>query len=946
MTFPDALFQQIVLQQGMLSTDLVLQLQTKQRELAATGEARALIEIAVSMGFMAPAWGHVMAIAQNQGWTPPDGVVPPYPWDLYKPEVPIAPTPGAVAPPASDPSAAPLAAGGPASSAAAPALGGASPTATLPAATLEGPTSAPAPAAVTEGAVSAPSASVGSAQPAPPPLPGAEPRLADPPGPAAAPAPPPPLALPAPPPLPGLAQGAASPTAPPPLASASASLASSPSGTAPVAGPPQSAPLIADGPSAAGSPQGAPVAGPSQGTPTATGPPQGALAAAGAPVRQGTGRIMKKASGTGRLSSGATRRRTRTFATPSDLGGTKSSGNAGYLALAAGGAGALILAALGAAFLFHNPKEVAQATPSATPTGTASLTKREVDRWQELARAEIRRASEELRMGDAAGGRQRLQRCMALLKEKPNSKPARLTLFEALEKFPPVEDQIPRRAATPTPTPAQTSEFTNDGPPRRRPDTPETDPEETTPKLEPEEEDLPPSIDPDPISTPTPDPLKPDGEEAPPEVRDAIGHLQAARLWLLATAAFDRSDRLGLEKIVTAIAKKSPTSVYARAGKGLLAFLHEDFTVARKALEPLHSDPKLREAAKSAGLLRPEQVLVRVAFYTKHYKLAREVATGLRDPAERRTWTLLVDGPFASEFPHLYPALTTLSPDKRYRVLSDVGITGSELDRLEAELAALKSPAKLDAQQRKIRKSHKLLATIAEVLDKAALAYGKLLSQKGGKDVFPTVYVFKDRVGFAKFGRDIGIGNTENALGYYMSDYRILVFYEETEDVKLGLSRNTVETLLHETFHQWVHLHLEDAPPWFNEGMAEYFSLGAKIGRKSLEYAVLPQRNPSRLTNIRDALRGEYAKPWTLREIMRADQRTFMMPSQAGVNYAHAWSLVHYLGATPKRRRLLRSYFQALLTGLDSRAAYTKVFGRVDMNAMEADWKNYILTVK
>jgi len=550
---------------------------------------------------------------------------------------------------------------------------------------------------------------------------------------------------------------------------------------------------------------------------------------------------------------------------------------------------------------------------------------------------------------------------MALLKEKPNSKAARLTLFEALEKFPAVEDQIPPRAS---PTPARASDFTNQAPRNRedpatdpteaqpdetQPDETETDERETAANpLDPHADDLPPSIaDPEaPDVAPTPAPGNAAPEEAPAEIRDAIEHLEAARLWLLAAAAFDRSDRLRLEKVVGAIVKKSPASVYAAAGKGLLAFLHEDFTASRRALEPLHSDPKQRAAAKAAGLLRPEEVLVRVAFYTKRYDLARSVASGLRDPSERRTWTLLVDGPFAKEFPHLYPALTTLSPDKKYRVISDVGITGSELDRLESEMAAAGSPAKLDALQRKVRKGHKLLGTIAEVLDKAALAYGKLLGQKDGKDVFPTVYVFKDRVGFAKFGRDIGIGNTENALGYYMPDYRVLVFYEETEDVKLGLSRNTVETLLHETFHQWVHLHLEDAPPWFNEGMAEYFSLGAKIGRKSLEYAVLPKRNPSRLTNIRDALRGEYSKPWTLRELMRADQRTFMMPSQSGVNYAHAWSLVHYLGATPKRRRLLRNYFKALLSGLDSRAAYAKVFGKLDMNAMQADWKNYILTVK
>ncbi|MBL4845464.1 MAG: DUF1570 domain-containing protein, partial [Planctomycetes bacterium] len=431
--------------------------------------------------------------------------------------------------------------------------------------------------------------------------------------------------------------------------------------------------------------------------------------------------------------------------------------------------------------------------------------------------------------------------------------------------------------------------------------------------------------------------------ERPPPVAARPSDL---RLWYNVVAAYDKRDMPALEKAVAALVEGIPKGHYPAAAKGLLAFAKDDFVGARDHLAPLQTDKALRAAAGGVGMSRPQRALVRSAFFTKRYELARAVALGM-DERRRDIWVLLIDGPFKDQYPLASAGLTKISSAGKYRVMADVGVTPGELKAQEKEMRRRgKTPARLAALQRKLRKSHRLLRTLGDVLDKASLAYNKLLKVTNPTVLCPTVYVFRDREGFADFGQAIGIGRTENALGYYMPSYRILVFYEQTEDVKLGLSRDTVETLLHEAFHQWLHLYVKERPAWLNEGMAEYFSIGAKISRKRLEYAVVPERFPSRLSNIRDALRANDGarRPWSFRRLLRSDHRTFM--THAGVNYAHSWSLIHYLGSNARGRKLLVTYFRALKSGASRIEAFDQVFGDLDLTAIEASWKSYVLNLK
>ena len=210
----------------------------------------------------------------------------------------------------------------------------------------------------------------------------------------------------------------------------------------------------------------------------------------------------------------------------------------------------------------------------------------------------------------------------------------------------------------------------------------------------------------------------------------------------------------------------------------------------------------------------------------------------------------------------------------------------------------------------------------------------------------PTVLVFSERVQFETFSKRLGVGETEHILGYYWPPYRVLVFYDQDEDAR-GADRNvtsqaTLEVLLHETFHQWLDLYVEDAPRWFDEGLAEYFGI-SQLTKNELRYGLVPQTQPSRLSNIRQALVGDgyVPRPWPLHRLLTADHESFMSPNQAAVNYAHAWSFVHFLGATPGGQKLLRDYFAALRE-VDALTAYERVFSAVDLDKLETEWRQYV----
>ena len=216
--------------------------------------------------------------------------------------------------------------------------------------------------------------------------------------------------------------------------------------------------------------------------------------------------------------------------------------------------------------------------------------------------------------------------------------------------------------------------------------------------------------------------------------------------------------------------------------------------------------------------------------------------------------------------------------------------------------------------------------------------------------IFPTdepvtaisiVRVCKDRDQFVAYG------GPPRAAGYWNSAARELVFYMQGED--------SIRTLYHEAFHQYIHYAFgEIAPaPWFNEGHGDYFAGFDYRGR------FVPGRFHWRTQTISDAIRARTTIP--LETFLHYTQEQYY--ANAALCYAQGWALVYFLRHTPdeRYRKILPAYFEALRAALrhPGQPAYLSetpdedrlrlaldkalavAFEGIDMEKLERDWQAF-----
>jgi hypothetical protein len=113
-------------------------------------------------------------------------------------------------------------------------------------------------------------------------------------------------------------------------------------------------------------------------------------------------------------------------------------------------------------------------------------------------------------------------------------------------------------------------------------------------------------------------------------------------------------------------------------------------------------------------------------------------------------------------------------------------------------------------------------------------------------------------------------------------------------------------TVRHEGFHQYLHQFVEDAPTWFDEGMAQTFE-------------VRPQEKG-------DEPRDKYVP---LGELFAMGHEAFMAKAQ--VMYPESRALCTMLRTTkdPKLKGVLANLYMALRSGASADAATRKVIGPI-----------------
>lgn len=189
-----------------------------------------------------------------------------------------------------------------------------------------------------------------------------------------------------------------------------------------------------------------------------------------------------------------------------------------------------------------------------------------------------------------------------------------------------------------------------------------------------------------------------------------------------------------------------------------------------------------------------------------------------------------------------------------------------------------------------------------------------------------TVIVFKSISSYAPFRPSPTIA------GYFQKGQDVNYITLTTE---LTGGQDPFNVIFHEYTHLLVNNTFENAPLWFNEGLAEYYStfkitddqkiaLGTAIG--------------NHVFLLRDS------KMLPLKTLLAVDHKSphYNEAKKQGIFYAESWALMHYLliGKTGRVEQLAK-FLDQLNANVDSEKAFQDSFG-MSFEVMEKELRNYV----
>lgn len=178
-------------------------------------------------------------------------------------------------------------------------------------------------------------------------------------------------------------------------------------------------------------------------------------------------------------------------------------------------------------------------------------------------------------------------------------------------------------------------------------------------------------------------------------------------------------------------------------------------------------------------------------------------------------------------------------------------------------------------------------------------------------------------------------GGPPNAGGHYQPLFKQLVLFQYPD------VQDTLIVLHHEGFHQFFDGILErKAPQWVDEGLGDFFGPSEHVKSGGQE-GMRIRPNPWRLRTVQQMIRVGRVTPFE--KLMNMTQEE-MYGADAALHYAQAWSMVYFFCEADERAHLdyLKRYFKALRKNKSRREAYDEAFGKADMAALEARWREYI----
>ncbi|MDH3592863.1 MAG: DUF1570 domain-containing protein, partial [Planctomycetota bacterium] len=208
----------------------------------------------------------------------------------------------------------------------------------------------------------------------------------------------------------------------------------------------------------------------------------------------------------------------------------------------------------------------------------------------------------------------------------------------------------------------------------------------------------------------------------------------------------------------------------------------------------------------------------------------------------------------------------------------------------------------------------------ARLLERAYAKYQSTLDRVDDKNRRRfRVFLFRGQRGFLEFSeRTWGRTHSRHTAGFYNLGLKDLFIWNLPQREKM------FGTILHEGFHQYLDRIMEGVPLWFNEGLAEYYSVAEKSGADKV--ALLRRVGTSPLS------------AW-----LRLDNAAFMAGAQK--NYLQAWALLAFLRTTtPEREALFRKFWRAFRKHPTRRAGLAAALEGVDVAALDREFRAWLRT--
>lgn len=189
-----------------------------------------------------------------------------------------------------------------------------------------------------------------------------------------------------------------------------------------------------------------------------------------------------------------------------------------------------------------------------------------------------------------------------------------------------------------------------------------------------------------------------------------------------------------------------------------------------------------------------------------------------------------------------------------------------------------------------------------------------------------TVIVFKSHSSYAPFKPHA------NTAGYFQAGPDVNYITLTTE---LDGQQDPFNVIFHEYTHLLVNNTFENAPLWFNEGLAEYYSTFKMTDDQKV---ALGTAIGNHVYLLRDS------KMLPFRTLFEVDHKSphYNESKKQGIFYAQSWALMHYLliGKTGKVDQLGK-FLELQKTNIPLEEAFQQSFG-VPFEVMEKDLRNYV----